>query len=54
MRSICERLLVLPEETIVLPGHMQETTIGFEKQHNPFVLEWLRRGQDPAASWLRQ
>ncbi|PFG73963.1 MBL fold metallo-hydrolase [Tepidiforma thermophila] len=54
MRSICERLLVLPDETIVLPGHMQETTIGFEKQHNPFVLEWLRRGQDPAASWLRQ
>ncbi|GIW18500.1 MAG: hypothetical protein KatS3mg064_1657 [Tepidiforma sp.] len=54
MRSICERLLVLPEDTIVLPGHMQETTIAFEKQHNPFVLEWLRRGQDPAASWLRQ
>ncbi len=43
MRSICDRLLVLPEETIVLPGHMDETTIGFEKQRNPFVLEWQAR-----------
>ena len=42
MRSICERLLVLPEETVVLPGHMEETTVAFEKAHNPFVLEWER------------
>ena len=42
MRSICERLLVLPEETAVLPGHMEETTVAFEKAHNPFVLEWQR------------
>jgi hydroxyacylglutathione hydrolase len=40
MESICGRLLTLPEETIVLPGHMQETTIEFEKAHNPFVLQW--------------
>ncbi len=43
MRSICDRLLVLPEETVVLPGHMEETTIAFEKQQNPFVREWLMR-----------
>jgi glyoxylase-like metal-dependent hydrolase (beta-lactamase superfamily II) len=43
MRSICDRLLVLPDETVVLPGHMDETTIAFEKRHNPFVLEWLSR-----------
>jgi glyoxylase-like metal-dependent hydrolase (beta-lactamase superfamily II) len=43
MRSICDRLLTLPEETIVLPGHMDETTIQFEKAHNPFVLEWQHR-----------
>lgn len=42
MRSICERLLALPDDTIVLPGHMDQTTIGFERQHNPFILEWLR------------
>ncbi len=42
MRSICDRLLALPDETVVLPGHMDETTIQFEKAHNPFVLEWQR------------
>jgi glyoxylase-like metal-dependent hydrolase (beta-lactamase superfamily II) len=46
MESICNRLLVLPEETVVLPGHMDETTIKFESKHNPFVLEWkMRRGE---------
>ena len=45
MTSICDRLLVLPEETMVLPGHMEQTTIAFEKKHNPFVLEFrMRRG----------
>jgi glyoxylase-like metal-dependent hydrolase (beta-lactamase superfamily II) len=53
MKSICERLLVLPEETIVLPGHMEETTVAFEKAHNPFVLEWQRRGTGNRA-WLEQ
>ena len=36
-RSISERLYTLPEDTRVLPGHMQETTIGYEREHNPFV-----------------
>ena len=54
MTSICERLLVLPEETIVLPGHMEETTVAFEKAHNPFVLEWQRRAGDSSRSWLEQ
>jgi hydroxyacylglutathione hydrolase len=45
MTSICDRLLILPEETLVLPGHMDQTTIAFEKKHNPFVLEFrMRRG----------
>ncbi|MCC7090077.1 MAG: hypothetical protein IT295_13050, partial [Dehalococcoidia bacterium] len=50
----CERLLVLPEETIVLPGHMEETTVAFEKAHNPFVLEWQRRAGDSSQAWLEQ
>jgi glyoxylase-like metal-dependent hydrolase (beta-lactamase superfamily II) len=43
MSSIVDKLLVLPDETIVLPGHMQETQIGIERQANPFVLEELSR-----------
>jgi len=43
MSSIVDRLLALPDETIVLPGHMQETKIGIERQTNPFVLEELAR-----------
>jgi hydroxyacylglutathione hydrolase len=37
MRSISERLLTLPDETRVLPGHGPETTIGEERAHNPFL-----------------
>lgn len=42
MSSIIGTLLTLPDETIVLPGHMQETRIGHERATNPFVLEQLR------------
>jgi hydroxyacylglutathione hydrolase len=37
MRSINERLLTLPDETRVLPGHGPETTIGEERARNPFL-----------------
>lgn len=37
VRSVKEKLMVLPEETHVYPGHMEETTIGYEKRHNPFI-----------------
>ena len=37
VRSVRERLMILPEETKVYPGHMEETTIGYEKRHNPFI-----------------
>lgn len=35
-RSIKERLLPLPEETKVYPGHGDITSIGHEKKYNPF------------------
>jgi len=39
--SIVTRLLTLPEETVVLPGHnygrVPRSTIGHEKRHNPFL-----------------
>ncbi|MCJ8498657.1 MBL fold metallo-hydrolase [Chryseobacterium salipaludis] len=36
LQSIREKLFVLPEETVVYNGHGNPTTVGFEKQHNPF------------------
>jgi glyoxylase-like metal-dependent hydrolase (beta-lactamase superfamily II) len=43
MASIIDKLLVLPDETIVKPGHMQETRIDAEKQNNPFVRQEMER-----------
>ena len=37
LSSIRARLFMLPDDTRVLPGHMQETTIGYERVHNPFA-----------------
>jgi glyoxylase-like metal-dependent hydrolase (beta-lactamase superfamily II) len=37
IRSIREQLLDLPDETVVLSGHGPSTTIGQEKQWNPFL-----------------
>ncbi|MBE7178970.1 MAG: MBL fold metallo-hydrolase [Mucilaginibacter polytrichastri] len=37
IKSINERLFVLPDETVVYPGHGPETNIGFEKKTNPFL-----------------
>ena len=37
IRSIKEKLLVLPENTVVYPGHMAATTIQTEKTANPFL-----------------
>ena len=35
--SIHSRLLTLPDETVVLPGHGPRSTIGDERQSNPFL-----------------
>jgi hydroxyacylglutathione hydrolase len=37
LRSLRDRLLVLPDATRVVPGHGPETTIGEERQSNPFL-----------------
>lgn len=37
VRSIRDKLFVLPEDTKVYPGHGDDTTIGHEKAYNPFL-----------------
>jgi glyoxylase-like metal-dependent hydrolase (beta-lactamase superfamily II) len=37
INSIKTKLFCLPDETLVLSGHGPNTTIGFEKKHNPFL-----------------
>lgn len=44
LRSIRDKLLTLPDDTRVYPGHGDATTIGEERQLNPF-LQPLRTGQ---------
>lgn len=38
LRSIHDQLLPLPENAIVVPGHGPSTTIGREKERNPFLI----------------
>jgi glyoxylase-like metal-dependent hydrolase (beta-lactamase superfamily II) len=37
LKSIREKLLILPDETLVYPGHGPATSIGREKMENPFL-----------------
>jgi glyoxylase-like metal-dependent hydrolase (beta-lactamase superfamily II) len=43
--SVMDVLMALPHELPVYPGHTDETTIGRERQSNPFVRVWL--GTEP-------
>lgn len=45
--SIMDVLMKLPKETVVHPGHVDETTIAREWDENPFIRMW--RGLDAAA-----
>ncbi|MBE0670314.1 MAG: MBL fold metallo-hydrolase, partial [Anaerolineales bacterium] len=38
-KSIREQIYTMPDETRLLSGHGPETTVGYEKKHNPFVSE---------------
>ena len=39
MESLLTKLLALPDDTVVHPGHGQPTTIGQERHTNPFLIE---------------
>lgn len=40
LASMAEKVMVLPDDIRVLPGHGPETTIGQERRTNPFRYEW--------------
>lgn len=42
--SIMDTLMTLPDDTKIFPGHGVETTIGREREHNPFIKLW--RGEE--------
>ncbi len=42
MKSIFDKLLTLPDNTEVMPGHMENTRIGAERKTNPFIRAWQR------------
>jgi glyoxylase-like metal-dependent hydrolase (beta-lactamase superfamily II) len=37
VRNNLEKILTLPDETIICPGHGPMTSVGEEKRHNPFI-----------------
>lgn len=37
IKSIKEKLFILPDDVLVLSGHGEDTSIGFEKTNNPFI-----------------
>ncbi len=41
MRSIVDRILALPDETRVLPGHGPSTTVRRERRTNPFIADYV-------------
>jgi glyoxylase-like metal-dependent hydrolase (beta-lactamase superfamily II) len=38
MRSLRDRVMTLPDNTVVIPGHGPRTTIGEEREENPFLV----------------
>jgi glyoxylase-like metal-dependent hydrolase (beta-lactamase superfamily II) len=34
---IRSKILTLPDDTIIYPGHGNSTTVGAERQHNPYL-----------------
>lgn len=45
LRSLKEKVLTLPDDIVVLPGHGNQTSIGRERATNPFLLD-LQQGGD--------
>ena len=46
LENIHRKLLSLPDDTLVYPGHGPATTIGREKTMNPFILDYLEHADE--------
>ena len=49
LRSLAEKVLTLPDDIVVLPGHGEQTSIGRERATNPFLLDLVRQGEGTPA-----
>ena len=57
LKASVMRLMELPPETRVHPGHREPTTIGEERESNPFVRVWRgleETGEEPVTVWEQQ
>ena len=52
LRSLRDKVLPLPDDVVVLPGHGEQTSIGRERATNPFLLDL--QGQDAGAAAPRR
>ena len=41
LRSLRDKVLTLPDDIVVLPGHGEQTSIGRERATNPFLLDLI-------------
>jgi hydroxyacylglutathione hydrolase len=48
LRSLREKVLTLPDDVVVLPGHGEQTSIGVERATNPFLADLLDVDQPSA------
>ncbi len=44
LRSLSDKVLTLPDDVVVLPGHGEQTSIGRERVTNPFLLDLQDNG----------
>jgi len=44
LRSLASKVLTLPDDVVVLPGHGEQTSIGRERATNPFLLDLMSSG----------
>jgi glyoxylase-like metal-dependent hydrolase (beta-lactamase superfamily II) len=48
LRSLRDKVLTLPDDVVVLPGHGEQTSIGRERVSNPFLLDLQSDGPESA------